>query len=508
MENQILLVLDFGGQYKELIARSVRSCGVYSLIKPGQITAKKVREINPIGIILTGGPKSVYKENAIAIDPEIFGLGIPILGICYGMQLLCHTFGGKVESAKKSEYGVTETFLNAENELFKGLKTAAKTLMSHTDKVTALPKGFVGLANTHNTEYAACADAERKLYGIQFHPEVELTENGTEIIRNFLYNICAAAGDYNIDDYVERQIELVRQKVGNEKIILALSGGVDSSVCAAILSRAVGKQLICVFVDHGFMRLNEGDDIERIFSAMDLQFIRVNAEERFLTQLEGVFEPEKKRKIIGEEFIRVFEEEARKLGDVTFLAQGTIYPDIIESGGANAAIIKSHHNVGGLPKNIKFNAIIEPLSGLFKNEVREIGAKLGLKKFLVSRQPFPGPGLAIRVMGTLDKTKLNILRLADNIVCQEIKKSKLKVSQYFAVFTGVNTVGVMGDERSYDNLIAVRAVTTSDFMTCDYTPLPHRILKKISARIVNEVKGVNRVVYDITSKPPATVEWE
>jgi GMP synthase (glutamine-hydrolysing) len=529
--NQTVLVLDFGGQYKELIAREVRSCSVYSEVKSGRISAKEVKEIAPIGIILTGGPKSVYKENAIGIDAEIFNLGIPVLGICYGMQLLCHTLGGRVESAKKSEYGVTITTLNAENTLFKcieskiknngangktktavdaknGVNFKSKTLMSHTDKVVVLPKGFVGIGSTANTKYAACADEGRKLYGIQFHPEVELTENGTRIIHNFLYRICGAKGDYNIDDYVERQIKSVREKVGDEKIILALSGGVDSSVCAAILSKAVGKNLICIFVDHGFMRLYEGDQIEKVFSAMDLQFIRVNAEERFLKKLEGVSEPEKKRKLIGAEFIKVFEDEAAKLGDVKFLAQGTIYPDIIESGGEHAATIKSHHNVGGLPKDIAFRSIIEPLSGLFKNEVREIGAKMGLKDYLVSRQPFPGPGLAIRIMGDVTKPKLNILRYADDIVCDEIKKSGLKVSQYFAVFTGVNTVGVMGDERTYDNLIAVRAVTTSDFMTCDYTPIPHKILKKISSRIVNEVKGVNRVVFDITSKPPGTVEWE
>jgi GMP synthase (glutamine-hydrolysing) len=467
-----------------------------------------VKKIAPIGIILTGGPNSVYKENAISIDPKIFELGIPVLGICYGMQLLCHVLGGKVEGAKKSEYGVTQTSISVNNKLFKDLKPKLNALMSHTDKVTELPLGFTALASTHNTEYAACADEKRGFYGIQFHPEVELTENGTEIIKNFLYGVCNASGDYNIDDYVERQIRLTREKVGKENIILALSGGVDSSVCAAILSRAVGKQLICIFVDHGFMRLGEGDEIERVFSSMDLKFIRVNAEERFLEKLKGVSEPEKKRKIIGEEFIKVFEDESKKLGDVKFLAQGTIYPDIIESGGEHAATIKSHHNVGGLPKEMSFKAIIEPLSGLFKNEVRQIGAKLGLGDFLVSRQPFPGPGLAIRVMGDVTKPKLDILRLADNVVCQEIKKSKLKVSQYFAVYTDVKTVGVMGDERSYDNLIAVRAVTTSDFMTCDYTPISHRVLKRISARIVNEVKGVNRVVYDITSKPPATVEWE
>ncbi|MDR2091055.1 MAG: glutamine-hydrolyzing GMP synthase [Clostridiales bacterium] len=506
--NQTVLVLDFGGQYKELIAREVRRCSVYSEVKSGQISAERVREIAPIGIILTGGPKSVYKENAIGIDAEIFSLGIPVLGICYGMQLLCHTLGGRVESAKKSEYGVTAANLNTENPLFCGVKPKTKVLMSHTDKVTALPNGFVGIGATANTKFAACADDARKLYGIQFHPEVELTECGTRIIRNFLYEICKAAGDYNIDDYVERQIKSIREQVGNERIILALSGGVDSSVCAAILSKAVGKNLICIFVDHGFMRLNEGDQIEKVFSSMDLQFVRVNAGERFLKKLDGVSEPEKKRKIIGAEFIKVFEDESAKLGEVKFLAQGTIYPDIIESGGEHAATIKSHHNVGGLPKDIAFRSIIEPLSGLFKNEVREIGAKMGLGEYLVSRQPFPGPGLAIRIMGEVTKPKLEILRFADDIVCREIKKAGLNVSQYFAVFTGVNTVGVMGDERTYDNLIAVRAVTTSDFMTCDYTPVPHRILKKISSRIVNEVKGVNRVVFDITSKPPGTVEWE
>jgi GMP synthase (glutamine-hydrolysing) len=501
--------LDFGGQYKELIARSVRNHSVYSEIKSGAISADEIERLSPIGIILTGGPNSVYAKDAIGIDPRIFELGIPVLGICYGMQLLCHTLNGAVEGAKKSEYGVTETFLETDDKLFKGLKPVIAALMSHTDKVTKLPKGFAGTARTANTEYAACSDGERKLYGIQFHPEVELTKGGDDIIKNFLYEICAAKGDYNIDDYVERQIKSIRERVGQKRVILALSGGVDSSVCAAVLSRAIGKRLTCVFVDHGCMRLGEGDEIERVFSAMDLNFIRVNAEDRFLKLLSGVTEPEKKRKIIGNEFIKVFEDEAQKLGDIEFLAQGTIYPDIIESGGEHAATIKSHHNVGGLPKEMKFK-LIEPLSGLFKNEVREIGARLGLKRFLVSRQPFPGPGLAIRVMGEVTKPKLDVLRLADDIVCSEIKKAKLKqkVSQFFAVYTDVKTVGVMGDMRSYDNLIAVRAVTTSDFMTCDYTPLPHGLLKKIASRIVNEVKGVNRVAYDITSKPPGTVEWE
>ncbi|MDR3293329.1 MAG: glutamine-hydrolyzing GMP synthase [Clostridiales bacterium] len=507
--NQTVLVLDFGGQYKELIARSIRNCNVYSMIRSGKISAEEVSSISPIGIVLTGGPNSVYKENAIGIDKRIFELGIPVLGICYGMQLLCHTLGGRVEGAKKSEYGVTETVLDVKNPLFLGLKQKIKTLMSHTDTVVGLPDGFISTGSTPNTEFAACANVKKKLFGIQFHPEVELTENGAELFHNFLYNICGAAGDYNIDDYVERQIAAIRKTVGSERMILALSGGVDSSVAAAILSRAIGKQLTCVFVDHGCMRYGEGDDIERVFSAMDLRFIRVNAEERFLSKLKGVSEPEEKRKIIGKEFISVFQDEADKLGDIKFLAQGTIYPDVIESGGEHAETIKSHHNVGGLPKDMKFT-VIEPLRLLFKDEVRAIGAKLGLKKFLVSRQPFPGPGLAIRIMGDVTKQKLDMLRLADRIVCQEIGKiaKRMKVSQYFAVYTDVKTVGVMGDGRSYDNLIAVRAVTTSDFMTCDYTPIPHTVLKKISARIVNEVKGVNRVVYDITSKPPATVEWE
>ena len=507
--NQTVLVLDFGGQYKELIARAVRNCGVYSLVKSGRISAAGVREISPIGIILTGGPNSVYKAGAIGIDPEILGLGIPVLGICYGMQLLCHVLGGGVAAAKGGgEYGQTRTQLKSDSPLFSGVKPLIKALMSHADRVERLPEGFVPLGKTALCKFAACADYEKKLYGVQFHPEVELTENGDDIIRNFLYNVCGAAGDYNIDDYVERQIKYVQDRVGDEKVILALSGGVDSSVCAAILARAVGKRLICVFVDHGLMRLDEGDQIENTFSNFDLQFIRVDAKERFLKRLSGVTEPEMKRKIIGEEFIRVFEDEAKKLGAVKFLAQGTIYPDIIESGGEHAATIKSHHNVGGLPKDRLFSEIIEPLSGLFKNEVRAIGSKLGLRDFLVSRQPFPGPGLAIRVMGEVTERKLAVLRLADHIVCEEIKKAGVKSSQYFAVYTDIRTVGVMGDERTYDNLIAVRAVTTSDFMTCDYTPVPHRVLKKISARIVNEVKGVNRVVFDITGKPPATVEWE
>lgn len=380
--------------------------------------------------------------------------------------------------------------------------------MSHSDYVSRLPEGFKAIAETADCPYAACENPEKKLYGVQFHPEVELTDNGSKIIGNFLYSVCKAAGDYNLDDYIEKQILKIRKEVGSQKVLLALSGGVDSSVCASLLSRAIPGQLYCIFVDHGFMRLNEGDKIEEVFSKQDLKFIRVNAQERFLNKIKGVTDPEKKRKLIGEEFARVFEEEAKKLGDIPVLAQGTIYPDVIESGGKIGAVIKSHHNVGGLPDNLSFTKLIEPLSGLFKDEVRALGKKLGLPKYLTMRQPFPGPGLAIRVMGEVTKDKLEILRRADHIMCEEIEKLRVKPQQYFAVYTGAYSVGVKGDDRTYDGVIALRAVTTSDFMTCRYTHLSHRVLERISKRITNEIPSVSRVVYDITSKPPATVEWE
>ncbi len=505
---QLVLVLDFGGQYKELIARSVRAQHVYSEIRPGHLSADEIRDLAPIGIILTGGPNSVYAPGAPQCDPEIFRLGIPILGICYGMQLLCHSLGGEVRACERSEYGRVVANLHGGSKLFAGVPTQGRVLMSHTDFVSRLPDGFAGIAHTADCPAAACENAQKKLYAVQFHPEVEHTDEGRKIIHNFLYTICGAKGDYRLDDYIETQIQAIRQKVGSQKVLLGLSGGVDSSVCASLLSRAIPGQLTCIFVDHGFMRLHEGDEIERVFSQRDLHFIRVHAQKRFLAKIEGVRDPEEKRKRIGEEFIRVFEEEAGKLGQIPFLAQGTIYPDIVESGGAMGATIKSHHNVGGLPENLAFAEIIEPLAGLFKDEVRTLGKKLGLPASLVQRQPFPGPGLAIRVTGEVTEEKLDLLRLADHIFCDEIEKLRRKPQQYFAVYTDVRSVGVKGDDRTYDTVIALRAVTTSDFMTCEYAPLSHKTLRRIASRITNEIHSVSRVVYDITSKPPATVEWE
>lgn len=506
--SELLLVLDFGGQYKELIARSVRAHSVYSEIWPGNTSAEKIRELNPIGIILTGGPHSVYKEDSPKCDPKIFELGIPVLGICYGMQLMCHMLGGTVQACEKSEYGRIKARLDTGSPLFRDIPAQNPVLMSHTDLVSRIPEGFVKTAETDNCPVAAFEYPAKKLYGVQFHPEVEHTDNGRRIIGNFLFEICGAKGDYRLDDYIQSQISKIRQKVGNEKVLLALSGGVDSSVCAALLSKAIPGQLTCIFVDHGFMRYREGDEIEKAFSGMDLNFIRVNAKDRFLAKLKGVVNPEQKRKLIGEEFIRVFEEEAEKLGNIPFLAQGTIYPDVIESGGKLGATIKSHHNVGGLPEKLAFREIIEPLSGLFKDEVRVLGRKLGLPASITERQPFPGPGLAIRVLGEVTEEKLEIVRMADHIMCEEIGKLRRKPEQYFAVYTGARSVGVKGDDRTYDSVIALRAVHTTDFMTCEYAPLSHKVLSRIASRITREIPSVSRVVYDITSKPPATVEWE
>lgn len=504
---QTVVVLDFGGQYKELIARRVRECNVHSQILAGDTKIERIKEISPIGIILTGGPHSVYEENSPHTTADLFNLGIPVMGICYGMQLMVYTLGGEVSPCKTSEYGTIDTFIDKDSILFDKINKKTLSLMSHTDYVSKLPNGFTKIAHTNDCPVAAIENKEKKLYAVQFHPEVERTKEGTKIIRNFLYNVCGACGDYNMDDYIKNEIEKIRMKVGDKQVVLGLSGGVDSSVCAAILERAIPNQLTCIFVDHGMMRKDEGDEIEKVFANKNLNFVRVDAKKRFLNRLKGITEPEQKRKIIGEEFVRVFEEESSKF-EGAFLAQGTIYPDVVESGLTTGAVIKSHHNVGGLPKNTKFIGLVEPLRSLFKDEVRLIGKKLGLDDKLVNRQPFPGPGLAVRCIGEVTEERLNILKDADAIYRYEIEKAGLKYSQYFAVLTDVCTVGVMGDGRTYNYVLGLRAVVTSDFMTAEYAHIPYDVLDVISSRIVNEVKGVSRVVYDITGKPPATIEWE
>ena len=507
MAAQTVLILDFGGQYKELIARRVRECGVYSVVKPGDISLDKIREIDPIGIILTGGPNSVYEKESPYCDKAIFDIGIPVLGICYGMQLLSWSLGGEVAPCSSSEYGKTKMQVNTDSLLFAGLDPIQIGLMSHTDQVTKLPVGFKSIAHTVSCENAAIENAGKKLYGFQFHPEVESTPNGTAMIRSFLYSVCGAKGDYDLNNLEQQLIADVKKQVGDAHVLLALSGGVDSSVCAALLSKALPGQLHCIFVDHGLMRKDEGNQVESAFKNRDLDFIRVNAQDRFLKALAGVTDPEQKRKIIGTEFVRVFEDESKKLPNVKFLAQGTIYPDVIESGGSKAATIKSHHNVGGLPKNMKFEGIVEPLRSLFKDEVRALGRQLGLPRKFVERQPFPGPGLAVRIMGEITPEKLEILREADAIFREEAARHRIKADQYFAVLTDTRSVGVVGDFRTYNYAIALRAVRTSDFMTCEYAPISHKVLGTVSSRIVNEVKGAGRVVYDITGKPPATIEW-
>ena len=512
-DHQFVLVLDFGGQYNQLIARRVRECGVYCEVKPYTTPLAELKAMEPIGIIFTGGPNSVYLETSPHVDPEIFSWGVPILGICYGCQLMAHTLGGEVTAAQDDsarEYGKTVTYYDTACKLFKGLPAEGVSWMSHGDYMARVPEGFALVAHSANCPNVAIADEKRGFYGVQYHPEVNHTENGIAMIRNFLYEVCGARGDWSMEDYKRTAIAAVREKVGDGKVLLALSGGVDSSVCAALLAEAVGGQLPCVFVDHGLMRKNEGDEVEQAFSKWAMNFVRVDAEERFLEKLSGVDDPERKRKIIGEEFIRVFEEEAKKVGAVDFLAQGTIYPDVIESGTGDAAVIKSHHNVGGLPDYVDFKEIIEPLRLLFKDEVRQLGRELGLPEYLVMRQPFPGPGLAIRVIGDLTKEKLDTLRDADAIFREEIANAGLDggINQYFAVLTNTRSVGVMGDGRTYDYTLALRAVTTSDFMTADWARIPYEVLDRVSVRIVNEVPGINRIVYDVTSKPPATIEWE
>ena len=511
MNSELVLVLDFGGQYNQLIARRVRECNVYAEVIPYTTSLEDIKAKNPKGIIFTGGPNSVYKEDSPSYDKSIFEIGVPILGICYGSQLMAYKLGGEVATAPVSEYGKTDVEVDTSSLLFEGVSATTTTWMSHTDYIAKAPQGFKITGHTGNCPVAAMENAEKKLYAVQFHPEVMHSVEGQKMLHNFLFNVCKCTGDWKMDSFVETTIAQIREKVGDGKVLCALSGGVDSSVAAVMLHKAVGKQLTCVFVDNGLLRKNEGDEVENLFrNQFDINLIRANAQDRFLGKLEGVKEPEKKRKIIGEEFIRVFEAEAKKIGKVDYLVQGTIYPDVIESGAGDAAVIKSHHNVGGLPEHVDFKEIVEPLRDLFKDEVRQLGIELGLPEKFVWRQPFPGPGLAVRVIGEITEDKLEILRDADAIFREEIANAGLErdINQYFAVITDMRSVGVMGDGRTYDYTLALRAVTTTDFMTADWARIPFDVLEKASNRIVNEVKHVNRLVYDITSKPPATIEWE
>lgn len=514
MQKELVVVIDFGGQYNQLVARRVRECNVYCEIYSYKTDLAKIKAMNPKGIILTGGPSSCYEEGAATCSTELFEMGIPVLGLCYGAQLMMHVLGGRVEKAPVREYGKTEVLVNTTSPLFRNVQDHTICWMSHFDYISEVAPGFEIVAHTANCPVAAAQNTDRKLYAIQFHPEVLHTVEGSKMLGNFVKNVCGCSGDWRMDSFVEESVKAIREKVGDGKVLLALSGGVDSSVAAGLLSRAIGKQLTCVFVDHGLLRKNEGDEVEAVFGEggqFDLNFIRVNAQERYYSKLAGVTEPERKRKIIGEEFIRVFEEEAKKIGAVNFLAQGTIYPDVVESGlGGESAVIKSHHNVGGLPDYVDFKEIIEPLRNLFKDEVRKAGLELGIPEKLVFRQPFPGPGLGIRIIGEVTAEKVRIVQDADYIYREEIANAGLDrgIGQYFAALTNMRSVGVMGDERTYDYAVALRAVNTVDFMTAEAAEIPFEVLQKVMSRIINEVKGVNRVFYDLTSKPPGTIEFE
>ena len=511
MQHETVIVLDFGGQYNQLIARRVRENNVYCEIYSYKTDLSVIKAKNPKGIIFTGGPNSVYLEDSPTIDPEIFSWGVPVLGICYGSQLMMHLLGGHVCRAPEREYGKTEVFVNTESKLFTDVQPSTICWMSHNDYIEQAAPGFQITAHTANCPVAAVENAEKGLYAVQFHPEVTHTTYGKEMLHHFLFDVCGCSGDWQMDNFIEKTVAALRAQIGDKKVILGLSGGVDSSVAAGLLSRAVGKQLTCVFVDQGLMRKDEGDFVEKTFTSLfDMNFVRVNCQERFLQALKGVTDPEQKRKIIGTEFFNVFWDEIRHQDELGYFAQGTIYPDCIESGKGDADTIKTHHNKVKMPEDVQFLGLVEPLCDLFKDEVRALGRELGLPEYLVMRQPFPGPGLAIRCLGAVSKEKLDILRDADFIFRDEIAKAHLEqtMNQYFAVLTNMRSVGVMGDGRTYDYTLALRSVTTTDFMTANWTRIPYDVLDRVSVRIVNEVKGINRIVYDITSKPPATIEWE